>query len=138
MTPAQMAKIHAAAFLMERPWREEEFAQLLTQPLIRVYPGNGGFAVARTVAGESELLTLAVAPSSQRKGIARALLAQWITDARTSADTAFLDVAADNIPALALYETSGFTRSGQRKGYYARTSGPPADAVLMTRALTLG
>lgn len=138
MTPAQMADIHAAAFLTERPWREEEFSQLMAQSYTCVYAGNAGFALTRTLAGESELLTLAVAPSSQRKGIARALLAQWLIETRTVADTAFLDVAADNAPALALYETIGFHRSGLRKAYYARTNGPAADAVLMTQALTSG
>lgn len=138
MTPHQLADIHAAAFLSERPWHAEEFAQLLTQPYTSVYVGHEGFALTRTLAGESELLTLAVAPSSQRKGIARALLGQWLIEVRALADTAFLEVAADNAPAITLYETSGFRRSGLRKAYYKRANGPPVDAVLMTRALTSG
>jgi ribosomal-protein-alanine N-acetyltransferase len=46
-----------------------------------------------------------------------------------------LEVAADNAPALALYQRAGFETVGRRRGYYARIEGPAQDAVLMRRAL---
>ena len=40
----------------------------------------------------------------------------------------FLEVEHDNVPALALYEKSGFVRYGYRRDYY----GAGKDAVLMS------
>lgn len=138
MTPEEMAHIHAAAFTHERGWSATEFQQMLAQPYIQRLSTTGGFALTRTLAGESELLTLAVAPERQRRGIARTLLTQWLKNSSPLADTAFLDVAADNIVAISLYESLLFQRSSLRKAYYTRKSSPAVDAVLMTRTLTQG
>jgi ribosomal-protein-alanine N-acetyltransferase len=136
MTPEQMAHIHSDAFTQERGWSASEFAELLAQPYTHVLSDTAGFALTRTLAGETELLTLAVAPKHQRCGIARKLLNQWLSDSFEHADTAFLDVAADNAGALALYDSLSFQRSGLRKAYYTRKNGSSVDAVLMTRSLT--
>ena len=138
MTPVQMAQIHQSAFLSERPWQASEFTDLLSQPFTQAFSMPGGFALTRTLAGESELLTLAVSPDFQRQGIAQRLLTQWLSHASTVAESAFLEVAADNTPACALYEKLAFRASGLRKGYYARSEAPAVDAVLMTWALTSG
>ncbi|KEJ89769.1 GNAT family N-acetyltransferase [Sulfitobacter donghicola] len=138
MTPEEMAQIHHAAFTQERGWAANEFKDLLQQRFIQVFSTQGGFALTRSLAGESELLTLAVAPHHQRRGIAKALLTDWIAATSAHADTAFLEVAADNHAAIALYKTFSFQSAGIRKAYYKRASGPAVDAVLMTRALTLG
>jgi ribosomal-protein-alanine N-acetyltransferase len=138
MTPAQMAQIHHDAFAPERGWSAAEFADLLAQPHTTALSASGGFALTRTVADESELLTLAVAPAQRRRGIAAELLERWITAAQAQADSAFLEVAADNAAALALYSKHGFVQNGRRKDYYARAGTKPVDALLMTRALTRG
>ncbi|HWW25876.1 MAG TPA: ribosomal-protein-alanine acetyltransferase, partial [Caulobacter sp.] len=46
----------------------------------------------------------------------------------------FLEVAADNVAAIRLYETTGFARVGLRKGYYPHADGAK-DAVVMRRVL---
>lgn len=134
MTPAELARLHAAAFAPERGWTETEFATLLDQPHTALFIEENGFALVRTLAGESELLTLAVAPAHQGRGIGHALLTRWLANA--DADTAFLDVAADNAAAMALYRRSGFDVTGTRRAYYSRPDGSAVDAVLMARALT--
>lgn len=101
-----------------------------------IYSLTGGFALTRTLAGESELLTLAVHPTRQRRGIARELLSDWINHASPIADLAFLEVAADNAGAIALYSSLSFDESGRRKGYYRRKTGPAMDAIMMTRAIS--
>jgi len=58
--------------------------------------------------------------------------------ARRGARHAFLEVAADNTAARALYACLEYEVSGLRRAYYKRPGGGAADAVIMTRALTLG
>ena len=109
MTPDQLAALHARCFPGHpRPWSAAEFADLL--------------------ADEAELLTLAVAPEARRMGLARALLAEFaqVSSAR-GAHEAFLEVASDNAPAIALYTGNGWQGAGIRRDYYA----PGIDAVVM-------
>ena len=133
---AALARLHRDAFVTGRPWSAAAFSSLLSDPLVHLYGGADGFALTRTVAGETELLTLAVAPSHRRKGIATTLLKAWLDDARMHAETAFLEVAADNAPAQGLYARIGFAETARRRGYYARADGPAVDAVMMHLALT--
>src|SRR5579862_2425184 len=85
-----------------------------------------GFLVRREVApGESEILNLAVDPAERRTGIARRL----VTDALARVKgTWFLEVRASNVAAIRLYESIGFTRSGDRKNYYYE---PAEDGIVM-------
>lgn len=138
MTPEQMSDIHTRAFTHERGWSAQEFGTLLDTAYTHAFFTNGGFAVTRTLAGETELLTLAVDPKMHRRGTGRALIADWLSNSRVEAQTAFLEVAADNHAAIALYKQMSFTVSGTRRGYYARAGEPAVDALLMTRALTQG
>lgn len=138
MTPAQLAALHARCFTTPRPWSEAEFAAFLQDPLaFLLTEGDAAFLLGRAVAGEAELLTLAVAPESRRLGLARKLVARFLYQARLrAAETAFLEVAADNEAARALYVASGFTESGRRRNYYENPQGVRIDALVMQRALT--
>lgn len=138
MTPDTLARLHSAAFTDTRPWSAEEFATLLTQTGVTALSAEHGFALIRILAGESELLTLAVDPAHQRHGIATGLMQRWLAQAGEHADTAFLEVEADNQPALALYSRFDFAEIARRPAYYARKNGQRADAVIMKRALTCG
>ncbi|KUJ73742.1 ribosomal-protein-alanine acetyltransferase [Ruegeria marisrubri] len=131
-----MAVVHAAAFTQSRPWRADEFRELLSNNFTHSVGNNQCFAVFQVIADEAELLTIATHPYYQRKGLARLLMESWQNEAaRLGAKRAFLDVAADNIPAIALYESCGYTRCGIRKGYYRRPTGTNVDAILMERPL---
>ena len=81
-----------------------------------------GFLVSRHVAGEIEVLNLAVAPEQRRKGVATNLLR-----ALPSASI-FLEVRESNSPARALYRKLGFTVIGYREEYY---EDPVETAVVM-------
>jgi len=137
MTPAALAALHARCFTTPRPWSEAEFADFLADPLaFLLIEGDAGFLLGRVVAGEAELLTLAVAPEARRRGLGRKLLARFIYQARLrAAETAFLEVAIDNAAARNLYLASGFGESGRRKGYYYARDGTRSDALVMVRAL---
>lgn len=134
MTPEALADVHHRAFSPARGWTAEEFSTLLQQKTVDLFSRGGGFALVRTVAGEAELLTLAVDPQARRCGIATALLQDWLNT--SDATHAFIEVASDNIPALSLYAKHGFVQTGMRKGYYSRPDGGAVDAVLMQIALT--
>ena len=96
--------------------------------------GLAAWAVASLVL-ESELLIIGTAPSMQRQGIGRALLAELEAElARRGASSLYLEVRESNIPARRLYEQNGFVVVGRRRGYYRHLSGRE-DAVLMRREL---
>ena len=135
MTAEDMARLHRAAFSVPRPWSAEEIAGLLSAPLCFCLADPNGFLIGRVVAGEAEVLTLAVHPDAQRSGIGRRLLNRFLAEAKTrGAEVAFLEVAADNAAAAALYRSSGFTAAGRRNGYFTGASGP-VDALIFTRLL---
>ena len=112
-----MAALHAASF--PDAWDTKSIADLLAAPGTFAFHANDGFVLARVAAGQAEILTLAVAPSARGKGLGRTLLQAAITKARAlGTQTMFLEVGADNPAARALYAALGFTKVGDRKGYY--------------------
>lgn len=128
MTPDQLAALHTHCFARPRPWSAEEFASLLDSPHTFLLTRPQGFLLGRTVADEAELLTLAVFPDARRQGIARDLIADFAATSRSrGAARAFLEVAADNQPAQALYRATGWRETGRRRRYY----GADLDAIVM-------
>lgn len=137
MTPEEMADLHREGFAVPRPWTAAEFAALLDQPGVALLTAPGGFALCRVVADEAELLTITVAPTERRKGRGTTLMARLLNRARADrALTCFLEVAADNTPARALYDGCGFRVAGRRRGYYRDAPGGAVDALIMVRDLT--
>lgn len=136
-TPEDLAALHARAFAGQgRGWSATEFAELLASPLICLCAGPRGFALSRVVADEAELLTLATDPAHRRQGVAAALLAEIeSTVRRRGATCQFLEVAADNVAARALYAAAGYAQTGRRAGYYARDERGRVDALLLSKAL---
>ncbi|MCV6583960.1 MAG: GNAT family N-acetyltransferase [Marinibacterium sp.] len=136
LTQDDMARTHCAAFVLSRPWDASEFASLLDGPGCFASGTPACFALVRVIADEAELLTIATHPDHQGRGLARALMPRWqdIAAAR-GARHAFLEVAADNAPAIALYLGAGYRDLGLRRGYYARETGPSVDARIMGRDL---
>jgi len=136
-----IARLHAQGFY--RGWPREEFAAYLADPdRTPAYVACdrrhrvAGFAMLRLVADEAELMTIAVDRKWRGKGIGRALIAAAFADLMmSSAKKMFLEVAADNAAAIALYRAHGFAEIGRRSGYYPRPDGTPATALVMSRNL---
>ncbi|MBV9750076.1 MAG: GNAT family N-acetyltransferase [Acetobacteraceae bacterium] len=128
-----MALLHAAAFPPIDRWSATAFATQLALPgVFGLIDERGGLALARVIADEAELLTIAVHPAARRQGIGRTLLTAVLSEAaRRGAVTVFLEVAESNAPAHALYASLAFTPVGRRKGYYAS-----ADALVLRRVMT--
>lgn len=135
MTPAELAHIHAASFTLPRPWNAQEFATLLTSPHSLLVSRPSGFALARVIADEAELLTIAVSPAARRQGTGKALLQELlVTSAKRGAARIFLEVSAENDSAIALYEGQGFQVLARRKAYY-EASDRKVDALVMAKPL---
>lgn len=137
MTPEALAVLHGQCFRSPPPWSAADFAGLLADPLaFLLVEGDAAFLLGRALAGEAELLTLAVSPDARRLGLGRKLVARFLYQARLrGAESAFLEVSAENPAAIALYESAGFTRTSVRRGYYRTAEGAPVDALVMHRAL---
>ena len=132
----RLAALHAAAFAPERGWSATEIASLAAAPGAALLAAAQGFALVRVAADEAELLTLAVLPDARRHGLGAALLGAAEAAARTAgAVQLFLDVAADNAPARALYARAGYQACATRPAYYPRPGRGAADALILTRAL---
>jgi ribosomal-protein-alanine N-acetyltransferase len=82
---------------------------------------------------EADVLTVGVIPSHRGKGIARQLMA-LITDwAKQQGSTAMmLEVKVDNIEAIGLYESLGYSKLNIRKDYF----GSGLDALVMRLELS--
>lgn len=138
MTPDRLAQLHAAAFATERPWTAQEMGDLLHSPHVTLIDHPHGFALTRLIVDEAELLTLAVDPVHRRQGIADTLMTRWLNSLTGQAATAFLEVAADNTAARALYTRHDFSVISTRRAYYHRAGAPDADAVIMQRRFPRG
>lgn len=92
-----------------------------------------GFALARVIADEAELLLLATHPAARRRGIAGALLRAVIEEARGRGVTRIhLEVRSGN-DAVWLYRREGFEKVGERRDYYRGRSGQLFDAHTYAR-----
>ncbi len=135
-----LARLHAQCF-PEDAWDAAALAGILAMKgaearLAEEMPLPLGLLFAIILDKEAEILTLGVAPAARRQGIARALLEDLFARAHAlGASSVVLEVAADNSPALALYESTGFRTVGLRHAYYRRERGPAIDAWLLRAAL---
>ena len=106
----RLVVVYKATFAPEgRGWSVDEIADLAARGLFIVYDDDVSFVLFSLVADEAELLTLAVRPEQRRRGRAAALLSAALPLlSERGARSLFLEVAADNTPARALYEATGF------------------------------
>lgn len=96
---------------------------------------DAGFALARVVADEAELLLLATSPAARRRGVAGALLRAVIDEARgRKVVRIHLEVRSGN-DAVWLYRREGFEKVGERREYYRGRSGQLFDAHTYARDL---
>ena len=90
-----------------------------------------GCVFGSNVAGEAEILNLAVTHAHRRKGVARGLVRQLLLEwERQGIRRVFLEVRESNSGAINLYQSLGFREFARRKGYY---SSPDEDALVLER-----
>ncbi len=133
---AVLASIHGKSFLAG--WDAQSIGTSLGLPgasalVVELAGIIYGFVMFRHIAGEAEVLTLCVSPNFRRQHFGAQLLSGAVEKLRAEKATKlFLEVAADNTAARALYGRHGFSQTGLRKGYYQRSGQPAVDAILMT------
>lgn len=132
---AAMAAIHAASFPTAERWGADAMALQLGLPgAFGFMHLGGGLVLARVMADEAEILTIAVKPDRQRNGLGAILLdAAMATAKERKARAMFLEVAITNAGARALYGRHGFTEVGRRARYY-----PGGGDALVLRAELAG
>ncbi len=136
---SELAKIHATGFPL--PWDQAAIRGFVEDKTVLSFlalqpPGPDilGFVMTRFVAGEADILTLAVTPELQNRGVGyglchatlRCLSGQGIKKVH-------LEVSTENLRAIRLYQKVGFERVGVRPKYYgARQGGQREDALRMS------
>jgi ribosomal-protein-alanine N-acetyltransferase len=136
MTAEELAAIHARAMVVPTAWTAATLQGFLDYPGAILATSEAGFALGRVTLDECELLTLAVAPEARRQGQARRCLLEFERMAQEkAARRLFLEVAATNVAARALYAQAGFREDGVRLGYYRGSEGEAIDAIVMSKTL---
>ena len=121
-------------------WTQASYREWMNSPgaVAFVSEGDGrvtGFIIGRQVADEAEVLNVAVAPSSRRKGQASALLKAALEEFRTrGVRRVYLEVRESNLAARAFYAKHGFSQTGKRLNYYRK---PEEAAIVMEMKLAV-
>jgi ribosomal-protein-alanine N-acetyltransferase len=133
-----LATIHALAFHDCEPmiWDELAFKTLLALPTVLIWQLKHGFIMIQTLAhDEAEILTFAVDPKHQNKGIGHEIINKSMDYLKQNKiNKLYLEVAIDNVKAIQLYEKLGFVPISIRKNYY-KTSKGYCDARCMSIVL---
>lgn len=83
------------------------------------------------VAGEGQIMNIAVSEKYRRQGIAERIMNFLDKEAvKRNCENITLEVAENNLSAISLYEKCGYTAVGNRKGFYGGI-----DAVIMEKRL---
>lgn len=129
------AVVYVDARAFTRHWPAEDFAAQLVDPIVAIWViedenGPAAYVHVRAVAGEAELLNIAVLPRARRQGLAARLLRHAQEEAFAAGTTRmFLEVRADNDAALRLYRREGWEQVGIRKRYYSEDG---SDAIILS------
>ena len=115
------------------PWNRKQFQEsFLKHRCLSMVQGDQliGYAVFTLVAGEAEILNIAIGPMWQGQGLGSQLLDAVIERVSGEAEHLFLEVRSDNIPAQTLYQNAGLVEICVRRNYY-RTAAGSMDAIIM-------
>lgn len=114
-------------------WSVEALREELHHPMARILVAIQnrvvlGFVQARHIAGEGDLLNIAVSAAARRQGIGRILIQALLELAQKEKIAHYiLEVREQNTPAIAFYESLGMIRVGRRRDFYRA----PTDHALL-------
>jgi ribosomal-protein-alanine N-acetyltransferase len=119
-------------------WTRSQCAGILPMPGVTMTLARNqqdkavGFSLQRIIAGEGELLLLAVDPNFRRRGIGWSLLQKFIEEARDSGSGRVHLEVRDGNPAVLMYRSAGFKAVGRRRKYYHGRTGGQFDALTLS------
>lgn len=118
------------------PWSVGNFRDALESGYLALVMEQGdeavAYAVLMTVLDEAHLLNITVIEGREGQGIGRVFLALLIRSLTSqNVECLFLEVRPSNERARKLYENSGFSLIGRRRGYYPAPNGSREDALVM-------
>lgn len=132
-----VASIEAIVQLQEA-WDYKAIIELLAQDSVQLLIiKNGvedivGYCLYQMIFEQAEILRIGTHPDYQRQGIASQLFIKLNKELQDNkVESLLLEVRADNLPAITLYERQGFVIIHQRKGYYSQPNYPAIDALIM-------
>lgn len=110
---------------------EKELTNKISWYMVALIDSNPvGFVGIWNIAGEGEIIDIAVSRNFRRRGIAKELLCKAVSFCKLNGIfTLHLEVRESNIPAISLYKSCGFEKVGLRKKYYENTE----NAILMNK-----
>ena len=120
------------------PESEESVRDVIENPVYEAFVAEAdgevvGHTITMTACGDTDILSVAVRPSFRRFGIGKKLMENILQNAeKNGVSGIFLEVRKSNMPAISLYEKSGFEKIGERKNFYDL---PREDAVLMKKSI---
>lgn len=119
---------------LHTPWSENQIANI---PENACYLGAFcddelcGIGSAYFVLDECQIMNIAVSQNYRKNGIGKGIINEIIKKSlEKGCNYITLEVAEDNLPAIALYEKCGFIAVGGRKNFYGSTS-----AIIMEKQL---
>ena len=130
-----------AVIQRQEPWSNQTLNELLEQDSIQLMIMNNrandkivGYCLYQVLFEQAEILRIGTHPNYQRQGIASKIFAKLNEVLQVQqVEALLLEVRADNIPAIALYEQQGFMLIHRRKGYYNLGLQSAIDALIMHR-----
>ena len=131
----QLSLLHNKCF--EKGWAPQNFEDYMKSPLHHFWGAFNrntliGFILFQVIDNEAEILTFAVDPEFQNRGIGRQLLKTAVGEFKNNnLEFVFLDVARNNRPANSLYLSLGFQTQRVRSQYYTLENGSFEDAFQM-------
>ncbi|MBQ8591158.1 MAG: ribosomal protein S18-alanine N-acetyltransferase [Lachnospiraceae bacterium] len=120
--------------IFSMPWSKQAFYDTLQDSkamYLVALDANAivGYCGVYDIAGEGDVMNVAVAKEHRGKGIAYQMLSELFCLGSKKGIKAFtLEVRAGNAPAIHLYEKLGFVTEGIRKNFYEK---PIEDALIM-------
>ncbi len=121
-------------------WTEQAISNLLKfnyNYLLLAYFGSKvvGYCLYQVMFETAEILRIGTLPQQQRQGIGTQLLIFLVAELQQNhleTNSLLLEVRADNLPAIKLYQKQGFQQIDCRKNYYQ-----DVDGLIMQKQLIL-
>ena len=117
-------------------WLPQDVQASQANSVFRVVEEEGqlsGLIIFRIMAGEAEILNLAVESRRRRQGMASRLIEDMIVASKAAGvKRIFLEVRDSNEAARSFYARMGFTEVGRRRQYYRQ---PAEDGLVLVRTL---